>query len=253
MEDGIITLLDILGWKGAWQKQDAQNPMASLQSLLEIGRQICEAATRLAIRQDTLPECGKFEVISISDTIAIVSQPAITVEQIRGQLEDHVLISKMLIKYSILHSIPLRGAISAGKFSKNGNTFIGPAVDEVAAWHEVGEWIGVMATPSILLRADEIAKDESSRELMVPFKVPTKGGLFETVCVDWPRTWLTTQKEASSFAKIFEQLETSPRSEADLLGYFLKMGPLTPDIYPKYSNTLSFFRHRRTVFDKIND
>lgn len=229
-------------------------------------------------------EPGQFKVICISDTIALVSWPYDPNGDDRLQVnpDDHAQVCSMLLKYGLQMGLPLRGAIAQGKFavSEMGNSVVGPAVDEVAAWHEQLDWIGVHYCPSIELTRLPDAPDSYHRGyhfLRVPpvteYQLPTKiGKPMMGECVDWVRDW----KSLMGFSDLYTYgppIDQTPENELqrpgsvigvpiftpsltdgtscnrrltlrDLKQCFLAMGPLGPDIYPKYYNTLKFFLAR---------
>ncbi len=186
MQQGVITLLDILGWKGVWQRQGDDEPIKNLESILFFTQALCDALNER--HNENHPEAGAhFEAISISDTIAIVGYP-IASENLPGgvMISEHAALAAHIVRHSLTHSIPMRGAISIGKFSVKGNVFIGPAVDEVASWYEAADWIGVNVTPSIMLQREKLKQVKSSFLLsagksmpmldhLVDYQVPLKG------------------------------------------------------------------------------
>ncbi|MCA8831987.1 hypothetical protein [Hymenobacter pini] len=238
MQTGVITLLDILGWKGVWQRQRDQDPLANLQSILAVAEE----------HSAFLGASGrhKYEVVSISDTIALVSYPANDKRHERDQILEHGIISGLLIRYSIIHGIPLRGATSVGEFSKQGNALIGPAVDEVASWYEAVDWIGVITCPSIYLSLDTYNAIDGHKieSVYSKYKVPLKTKPTESLAVKWPMIWKQSVDELEKFGmKNTKSLGLEARTRNELVDYFLKMGPLSPDIYPKYSNTIEFYKY----------
>ena len=105
------------------------------------------------------------------------------------------------------------------------NMLVGPAVDEVASWYEAVEWVGAILTPkaSFYYQGEDYPGD-SVIEYVVPL---TKGGRYTMNCVNW-------------FGTI--------NDEKDLLRSFRFTGSVvTPDVAPKYLNTVEFFRYIRKL------
>lgn len=218
MNLGAITLLDILGWKGIWQrKSDAVEELLGM--LNGIDKKI-----ESLLKQDTIKKQKnifknlKIEVKSISDTIALV-----TYGDCNPCLEFHAIMSNLIITTSIRKGIPVRGATCYGYFTTQNNIMVGPAVDEVASWYEQADWIGVILTPSAMFKID-IEKFIHKKRLWL-YDAPIKQyGKLETYCCNWPYVW--------SFNKY---------DRSELLQQFLEMGPITPNIYQKFANSIKFF------------
>ena len=215
MKVGSVTLLDVLGWKGIWQRKE--NPINDLINIIE------EAKIKNEALRDS--DVGRFkevamntQIISISDSIAIVSHG-----EINNTLELHAGLGRIILRSALKHKIPLRGATCAGKFSLQGNILIGPAIDEVAAWYETAEWIGIIQTPSAYLKCN--TNIFGSKNLLTPYCVNTKSGNFYTNCVDW--RW---------------NGKVVILNEEELKEMFFEMQPITPDISKKIMNTLEFYK-----------
>src|SRR6478609_8047361 len=76
MQKGVITLLDVLGWKGIWQRRDGIDAINKLTALVNrIQKNIQRTQDKYSERSgDTALVFPQTRVISISDTIAIVSE-----------------------------------------------------------------------------------------------------------------------------------------------------------------------------------
>lgn len=214
---GIVTFLDVLGWKGLWQSnKDAVNHLKELvHDTREKAKEIISLYNKKEKAKDVRYKDIEIKVLSISDTIVFLTEvTSITVLSLHAQL------CSWLLEYAISKKIPLRGAISYGEFIESENIMLGPAIDEAAAWHESTDWIGVVLTPS----AKMYVRDEKVPYIIndydtIPFKKANK-----TLhhCVDW------------SFA-----------SEEQLYDIFLEKGPHMPEVAPKYLNTLKFFEWKK--------
>jgi hypothetical protein len=200
---GVVTFLDILGWRGIYQRQP--DPLGDLARLIE------------ALRD--LGDEGTTDIKSISDTIAVFTP--VTEGEVQGAIERHGQLCARAVCDSIVNHIPVRGATSFGEFQLHHDMFVGPAVDEAAGWYEQGDWIGVHLTPSADFRFGT-----QGSQYWVRYEAPLKVGRLETACVWWGPTWDADAGDA-------EALRT----------HFIQMGPLTPDISAKFINTLSFYDH----------
>jgi hypothetical protein len=206
---GAVTFLDVLGWKGIWQRRSESEPIKLLEDLVEL-------ATRTARERRGSDESADVKVVSVSDTIVLLSEG-----EVGATTRAHGRICARLIPQSIHAGIPIRGATAYGRFATSAQSiFVGPAIDEAAAWHEALDWIGVVLAPSAEYR-------EFPKEPWVKYdRAPVKNlGARPMFVVDWP----------SSMDQV-----------ANLRRIFAGGGPWTPDVAVKYMNTLAFVEGRQT-------
>lgn len=228
MSEGAVTLLDILGWKGIWQRKE--DSIATLLGLIKFAREGTEWLYNNPMKIKEVADFSNLtiDIKSISDTIAIV-----TYGEANLSLEFHAILAQTLITHSILKGIPVRGATSYGHFSIKDNIMVGPAVDEVAAWYEEANWIGVILTPSAYFKVNIHEFQVKSFEPLVSYDVPMKKyGKINALCVNWPHFWSrATVKEGQHLQR------------KDLTETFVKSAPILPDVYLKFTNTLNFYDH----------
>lgn len=213
MKLGAVTFLDVLGWKGIWQKDEYA--LSNLKDIVKESSNIAEKYTKqlnekykqLYVNKDTV----ETKVVSISDTIVLLS---IADDEFKDAIELHARICSKIIEYALSKGIPLRGAISYGKFNESDRIMVGPAIDEAAAWHESTDWIGVILTPSAQFYLGNIYVKNVITYKNIPFKKGTRG---LNKCVSW---------------------DYGDRDRLNKL--FIDKGPHMQEIAPKYLNTLEF-------------
>jgi len=204
---GVVTMLDVLGWKGIYLRE--ANPINVLERLIE----------RLSADDLTRGLVSEVDLKSISDTIVLFS--VVEEDDAVAAIEAHGAICGEAIAHSIAAHIPVRGATSYGDFQARKNVYVGRAIDEAAAWHEMAEWIGVHLTPSASLMVDR------QLDNWVDYEPPLKRGLrCNTHCVRWIRNWQSVSDDDEALHK--------------LRSTFRSMGPLVPEIAPKFENTRKF-------------
>jgi hypothetical protein len=204
---GVVTFLDVLGWKGVYDRQ--ANAVESLKRLVDgVGKRALEMRGR--INSDVI-------VKSISDTIAIFT--VCGDKETSKAIEIHGELCQWLIPESIRSALPMRGATAYGDFEISDNIFVGKAVDEAASWHEQGDWIGVNLSPS----AEFVFNKGISGSAWIPYSAPIKAMKWQPHCVNWLLNWTDVEREQ-------EEVRTKFRS----------MGPIVPEIAPKFINTLTF-------------
>ena len=210
--EGAVTFLDVLGWKGIWQKQD--NALSTLFEFIEDIKNKANLITMAYYGNETgSMRAISTTVISVSDTIAIFT-PSLGAEDLIRALQIHGKICSFIIPESIKRKIPVRGATSIGRYSTKDSIMIGPAVDEAASWHEAHDFIGVILTPSANFKIKRV-EVEGWKKYRPPYK---NKGFGETGCVEW-------------------NFDAEDKSIEE---YFYDMGPHIPEIAAKYSNTLDF-------------
>lgn len=203
MLNGAVTILDVLGWKGIWQrKPDAMLVLKGIRDLIG----------------DIQEPASKTSIWGFSDTIVLATHG-----EPKAVLPVHVKNADLLLSFCLDEKLPIRGAIGYGQFSSMDNMLIGPAVDEVASWYEAVEWIGAILTPSASFnyRGEDYPED-SVLEYSVPIK---KEGRYTMKCVNW-------------FGAVTDEEELLRMLHATA-------SIVTPDVAPKYLNTVEFFRHIR--------
>lgn len=206
---GVVTFLDVLGWKGVYDRQsDAIDNLSRL----------IRGVTKKAEEKQRGRILNKVEVKSISDTIAMFT--FCTDAETPAAIEIHGELCQWLIPESIDSELPVRGATAFGEFEISENIFVGKAIDEAASWHEQADWIGVHLTPS----AEYVFKQKSSSSAWTPFTPPNKIRLnWKPHCVDWTKEWFDRKREV-------EAIKTK----------FRRLGPIVPEIAGKFANTLAF-------------
>ncbi len=207
--EGVVTFLDVLGWKGIWQRQ--KNAIQTLESLVgEIKKQIDNK------EKGTLSLEAESSIMIISDTIVIFS-PA-NDDNATEKIEFHGELCKKAIPKSIKAGIPLRGATSYGQvvIGEKNNIYAGKAIDEAASWHEKANWIGVFMAPSAYFIFSE-KKSNSWIKNTPPIKDDIE---LDTNSVKW--------------------FQTTDIYIKNLKKDFLQMSPILPEVLVKYTNTLKF-------------
>ncbi len=224
---GAVTFLDVLGWKGIWQRK--KDAIQDLQSLARLIDQIAQASSRGKgggmPSSDIAPVT---RVLIVSDTIVISTDANPTNAQ--DALELHGLLCERAIPESIEKGIPVRGATSFGEFliDDQENIFVGKAIDEAASWHETGEWIGVFMSPSAAY-----SFDPSKSKVWTVCNPPLKNGLkLNTYAVQWFHPDLNIQDDLLVLKR-----------------HFSLMSPIVPEFVTKFQNTIEFVEKIRNVID----
>ena len=226
MKKGAVAFLDILGFKGIWSSREEEE---ILKSLFEV-QSIVASRSRIPPKDSGWPSVGEPNVTILSDTIVITME------------SDHqaslLLLAEIVtdvIRHFLRSGLMLRGAIGWGEFTQRGNVFLGPAIDDTAAWHEATDWVGVIATPVTSFSIDRLSNINFAWEgkplpAYVRYDVPLKGEKKTNLhALNWPG-FLQCGYPSDS-GKTVRQLMTKIFSEQQ---------PFDASVLKKYDNTLEF-------------
>ena len=192
---GYLIFADILGWKGIWKKFSlTEEKFGVVNRLLTI---------RIKLENEIKKQNSICSMNLISDTFIIYSKT----------FEMTFKLSKKLIELCLENNLVIRGAISYGECYNKDTVYVGPAVDEAASWHDVGEEIGIFYTPSARLSIQNNIDFKNFHLLKGYIKL--KSGKLETFFINW----YDEEKNKDNFYNI------------------MKNEIITPDISSKYFNT----------------
>lgn len=158
---GAVAILDALGFRGVWRRRDLGVLRESLRNLSDLVVDDVAAlvsrigVTKPAIDLRFLSDTVVFTVahdlpfsgdLSVDDSGAIGRMPAVG----PFSVEVAAAFCSLLQARALLAEVPLayRGAIGFGEFLVDDNFLIGPAIDEVAAGHQVANAAVVFLLPS---------------------------------------------------------------------------------------------------------
>jgi hypothetical protein len=143
------------------------------------------------------------------------------------------------MRHFFAYGLFLRGTVGYGQFEQSKNTFLGPAIDDVAEWYEKADWIGVAATPRTSYWIDRFGVWDLSYEgfhvqQFVRYPVPGKGGLtFALQCYNWPSILQASFNQLPMDAKTSE-------AKAMMEKLFSEQAPFGDSVLRKYENTIRF-------------
>jgi hypothetical protein len=230
LRKGIVAYLDVLGTKDLRGESAMLERAKALRDLAAFGRNEVQGPLASVVNFFTSlltgrPGLAEQQLQPFSDSM-MISIP-ITGD---GVLELSTL-SDLLLKvfhYGMARGLPLRGAVSVGRFIATAdNIFVGEAVNEAVEWEKVAEWSGVVLAPS----ASSIVKIMRKRKdpgagLFVDCDVPVKPGYQglarDSTVLNWP---------VYGPPDLAEQVETRYLSE-----------PMPADAAQKMLNTVRFIR-----------
>lgn len=213
---GVVTFLDVLGWKGIWQRK--QDAIDDLESLVKSLSNLSEKLSR-GLPAERGISTTPTRVMIISDTIVIFTETTtgnpIDAIELHGNLCSHAIPS------SIKKGIPLRGATSFGEtiISNTNSIYAGKAIDEAASWHESANWIGVFMSPSA-----NFIFDKNDSKFWTEYSPPLKNNSeYKTYSVKW--------FDASNSSELIS-----------LKKDFIQLSPIVPDIVNKFTNTIEYIQ-----------
>lgn len=233
---GVVALLDALGTKGVWKRENPEAVVKTWDNLMNTYHDVSQKRTE--------KEYGyKSNFFAFSDTIIITA----TGNDITKTLISLGVDLGIIFTHSILNKFFIRGCISVGEFFHGQRIVIGPAIDEASQYYMMPNWVGISTSPS----AYRILYKQSPKQLLefgyghvfIPHEIPTKLGLEKSFAINLPWAYKTT---ANSFKKELrldgpDTLNEIFESELDRTNEI--------DVSFKIRNTLEFIKYA----DKIND
>lgn len=129
------------------------------------------------------------EVDLISDTFIITSAS----KNRFHEFYIHMAICQRLLLECLKQGLLIRGATSYGDYYNKELVFIGPAIDDSASWHEMGEEIGIFLTPKAMLMINSIDFDSIAltindlkiSDIVILGEPKMKVNTFKTFLVNW--------------------------------------------------------------------
>ena len=166
-------------------------------------------------KKAVISELDKYKIdISIeliSDTFVITTSG----ENSAYELFLHALLAQSLIVACLKNGFLIRGATSYGEYYKQELIFVGPAIDDSASWHEMGEEIGIFFTPKALLTIenDDIdirkfnIKEELLESIMFKCRPEIKTQTYETYMIDWSNGAIGFNKILLEYSTILPDIQ----------------------------------------------
>jgi hypothetical protein len=226
--NGIIAILDALGASNYSKDEIAQ--------FLESRRRVLSLLDTKAERILGKIDADRLSTFTFNDTIVIVYE---TKPQMC--LEDIIAFCTVLRHFevaSLAQGILFRGAVSIGSFYSDepSNTIMGKAVTDAAAWYNLGNWIGIAATPqaTLLIRSYEQQAGEDMQHVMIDYPVPMKRGASLSLrALNWPKGF---------YVKGLRPLIEGENPRAKCLELLVRSG-VPKGTETKYFNTVAFFEY----------
>jgi hypothetical protein len=145
LDTGALAFIDCLGFKGIWQRADADVVLKAFDVAEEKSRKAMEASAALS--------GVRTQMVALSDTIvvgAVAIDPASAASRgaaVMGAALNANYVAKELM--DIAPAIAVRGCICFGAFSLTPKRIIGPAVDEAAELHEIANGAFTWVHPAL--------------------------------------------------------------------------------------------------------
>jgi hypothetical protein len=243
LDIGVVVILDALGFKGIWSREDARRVLDRMKSLRQAALKL-QGTDRSGV---LVSDSGfRHRVRCMSDTIVV------TVVVKGPQAPERALYRAMLSASMIAGNIMLdalygsptllfRGCIAAGKMKEEVDFLIGPAIDEAAERFEKADGPFLWMAPSALdinQRYADTYMDRIEPIIMLPYIVPLNDG-----------SKINTST-FSYFSLGYEIDEKQGERRAETRRRLLEAfghDPLTPSVSSKKQNTLLFLDHLEDI------
>lgn len=237
-QQGLIAILDALGAANYSGEELSQ----FLRSRELVREQLNDKAVRLGG-----PElANRVITFTFNDTVLIVYQTEkpeklVTLKDVKRFGE---LLRRFAVK-SLAQGIFFRGAVAIGRFyvDKSTNTVMGEAVTDAAAWYNLADWIGIIATPQATLLIQSLTEQGRGEigRLMVDYPVPLKdGSVLSLKSVNWPKAF---------FVRGMTPCVAGEKQRAKCLSLLAQHG-VPRGTESKYFNSVTFFDHCAELWHK---
>ena len=223
MKNGIIAILDALGIKGMWAREDPETVVKKWDYIIDDFKEFKN------LNNEDVKSTGKSKVVSFSDTV-IITYVGDEDDELQ-LLNDMGLHLSLPFCNALLNGIFFRGIINKGKFKQTNRMIIGPAVDEAMAWYDRHDWIGIALAPSASFMLDAFENERGKIRWFTHYDVPFKNGIDKNT---WVLAWPKFLKDT------YELQQTKQNPKSALLNAFHKY-PIGPDSISKYKNTVEFY------------
>lgn len=223
-----VAHIDILGMS-AIVERDAEAAWGLLSGLVECLETVngYELEFQDAGERVAVPE--KVGSVMFSDTIVLF-----TLDDSDLSLRSLIVAVGALFHRALVKCVPVRAAIAHGLFFINPakSMYAGPALIEAYRHGEAAQWLGIVACPSVVGRAEALGMTSNSRKLIVPWDIPAKAGPVSGHAVNWPAAVqsdmrvpapLTVEQFYEAFCPTFGEYSLQPS-----------------DVQVKYENTVEF-------------
>lgn len=230
MKKGSVAFIDILGFSGIWQRRNAEDVLNILNSVPKL----IQDTYKKPPPEKNWPKSSNPECTILSDTIVVTIESE----------QPHCLfllgnIICELILYFNEQKIFLRGAVAYGDYTHSGNTFVGPMIDDVASWYEVGDWVGIISTPKTNYLIDRLQPfkvdyNNFAVQSFIKYDVPDKNGDKHTLnCLNWPGYLQAAFKELPN-----NDVKSKVRILMEKM--FTEQSEFNAAVLKKYEHTLKF-------------
>jgi len=261
MHEGAFALIDCLGWKGIWR--DDAGPEKILRKVAAIRQRIAEQSGEYSGHLSKIRVQASPEVVFVSDTV-VLSVPLIkaeaSLEECRGltlEVAMKTLIDLIDLYVDETPYVSMRGSLTYGEHLIQENTFLGPAIDEVAATYELANgafvWLDSAAS-SILADLRQLKKTKAVE--MMPKAVADLGqpmadrimGAFErfsaypVVIDDYPLPLKDGNRLHCPVLNPLAIHREADQREKTVARYEASFNRTTVDVLLKKQNTIEFLR-----------
>jgi hypothetical protein len=235
MKTGAVVVMDVLGFKGIWQRYDPKGIFQAMRDVEKMVKAACSLTNEL--EGDVWPSDIKpvYRFRFMSDTLFLAcwfqtpprTGPSDPIAM-GGALWFLCRLTSRVLSVTSAIGFPLRGCVTTGKFDVLRNFVIGPAVDDAAQQERAanGAFVWVAPTAVGLYQIVDPDLQTSRRNIVYPYDVPLKdGNTIRTAVID-PRGDDSQDSARNSLRRVLEFFDSEE-----------------PDVCEKRLHTQKFFDH----------
>ncbi len=173
MNEGAVALIDCLGFKGVWQRGEADTVLRELRAIMNGAQDALNHGIFSMARE----KGARLRVSFLSDTVVIGADAARSIALSNSDRGRLIIIASQVAQYAsaklLQMSTPLasRGCVTYGLFDMNDTFLIGPAIDRAAELHEMAQGAFIWVAPQFdgLVSEARRSYDERLRQETEPF------------------------------------------------------------------------------------
>lgn len=230
-----VAYIDVLGMSAIVEK-DADEAWGMLSDLVAVRDQVGNYELEFPDSKERAILSEVTYAVTFSDTIVLFTKGDSDTE-----LRCMIIRVAEILHKAMCRCVPVRAGLSFGRFFFNidKSMYAGPALIEAYRVGESAQWLGIALADSVQERAMGLGMMSGSSKIIVPWKVPLKGGTELRFVVNWPAVvaHTLTVRPPVPVAQFYQGFERT----------FGPFAQLPSEVRAKYENTVEFMNQHLAV------
>lgn len=223
-----VAHIDVLGMSDLVDR-DFDGAWSMLSELVSVKEKALSHTYEFVKEKEFVPIQDNIGSVLFSDTLLLYTNGFGRVD-----LQAMLVLCSEVFHKSLCGCVPIRIGIAVGEFRVDSkrSMYAGPALIDAYRVGEESQWLGITLSDSLRAEALALNMKTRSRDVIIPWNVPIKGGAVARHVLNWPAAFAHDFKvkpplTVAQFYFGFEQ-------------YFGRLERLPEDVQAKYRNTVEF-------------